>query len=320
VIASDLASDTQWDRYGWRTAALTHGLKACWSTTILASNGPVLGTFAIYWRQPGSPSEQDQKIIEQVTHLAAIAIERKRDEAVLRESEERFRLIVDTIPGLVWTMNASGEVESANQQTLGYFGKTLDELKEWALVLHPDDRTRVLEYWRLTIESGQPYELEHRILGADGVYRWFHARDRPQRDTEGRIVRWYNLLTDINDRKRAEGELEKAFDEKARSEAELRTVIDAIPQLIVALAADGNFLSANQALLEYTGLTREEAASGSLRKIFHPEDSERLRNERGAIIRWYATGTDIDNRKQAEERTQQENLALREQIDQVFYV
>ena len=355
VIVSDVASDTRRDMYGWCAAALTHGLKACWSTPILASNGLVLGTFAVYWREPRSPSEQDQKIIAQVTHLAAVAIERQRNEAELRDSQERFRLIVDTIPGLVWTMNASGEVESANQQTLGYFGKTLEELKEWVLVLHPDDRTRVLEYWRFTIESGQPYELEHRLLGADGVYRWFQARGRPQRDAEGCIVLWYNLLTDIDDRKRAEGKLEKAFDEKAKSEAELRTIIDAIPQLIIAIGTDGNFLSANQAVLEYTGLTKEEVGSERFREVFHPEDSERLRderaavlsrglpfeyerrvrrsdgqyrwflvqynplrNERGEIIRWYATGTDIDDRKQAEERTQQENIALREQIDQVF--
>src|ERR1700692_4144383 len=78
VIVSDLPSDSRWDTFGWRTAALVHGLKACWSTTILASNGLVLGTFAIYSREPRSPTEQDQKIIGQITHLASVAIERKR--------------------------------------------------------------------------------------------------------------------------------------------------------------------------------------------------------------------------------------------------
>ena len=67
VIVSDVALDTQRDTYGWRTAALTHGLKACWSTTIMSSSGHVLGTFAIYWREPRRPTEQDQKIIEQIT-------------------------------------------------------------------------------------------------------------------------------------------------------------------------------------------------------------------------------------------------------------
>jgi formate hydrogenlyase transcriptional activator len=357
VIASDLASDTRWDTCGWRTAALTHGLKACWSTPIMASNGLVLGTFAIYWREPRSPSEQDRKIIEQVTQLAAIAIERKRDETALRESEERFRRIVDTVPGFVCTLSASGEVELLNRQVLEYFGKTAEELKSWVTsdAVHPDDLPRVVDAWRCSVETGQPYVLEFRQRRADGVYRWFQSRALPTQDVEGRITGWYMLLTDIDDRKRAEGELEKAFDQKAKSEAELRTIIDVIPQLIIAIGPDGNFLSANQAVLEYTGLTKEEVRSENFREVFHPEDSERLRderaaalsrgvsfqyerrvrhrdgqyrwllvqynplrNERGEIIRWYATGTDIDDRKQAEERTQQENIALREQIDQVF--
>jgi len=90
VIVSDVDLDTQWDTYGWRTAALTHGLKACWSTTIQASNGLVLGSFAIYWREPRSPTEQDKKIIEQITHLAAVAIERKRNETALRRVRNDF--------------------------------------------------------------------------------------------------------------------------------------------------------------------------------------------------------------------------------------
>ena len=75
VVVPDVTSETQRDMYGWRTAALAHGLGACWSTPILASNDLVLGTFAIYWREPRRPTEQDQQIIEQITRLAAVAIE-----------------------------------------------------------------------------------------------------------------------------------------------------------------------------------------------------------------------------------------------------
>jgi PAS domain S-box-containing protein len=218
VIVPDVASDTQWDTYGWRTAALSHGLKACWSTTILASNGLVLGTFAIYWREPRSPTEQDQKIIEQITHLAAVAIERKRNEAALQESEERFRLIVDTIPGFVFTLSATGEVELLNRQALEYFGKTAEEFKNRATfdAVHPDDLPRVIDAWTRWLETGQPHDLELRQRRADGVYRWFQSRALPARDTQGRISGWYILLTDIDDRKRAEDELEKAFEEIKR--------------------------------------------------------------------------------------------------------
>ena len=283
--------------------------------------------------------------------------DRKRAEDTLRSNEQSLRLIVDSIPGFVAISNAAGEVELYNQQVLEYFGKTTEELKNWATadVLHPDDLPRMIDAWRSSIDTGGPLDLDHRSRGADGVYRWFHIRGRAQRDAEGGIVRWYHLVTDIDERKRAEDELAKAFEEIARSEAELRTIIDAISQLIVALSADGKFLTANQAVLEYTGLTKEEVESQAFGDVFHPEDTERLREQReaaiarglqfeyerrvrhrdgeyrwfliqynplrdeeGKVIRWYATGTDIDDRKQAEERTRQENVALRELIDQAY--
>jgi PAS domain S-box-containing protein len=177
-----------------------------------------LGTFAIYWREPCSPTKHDEKIIEQITHLAAVAIERKRNEAALQESEERFRLIVDTIPGFVFTLSATGEVELLNRQALEYFGKTTEEWKNSPNfdAVHPDDLLRVIDAWRRWLETGQPHDLELRQRRADGVYRWFQSRALPARDTEGRITGWYILLTDIDDRKRAEGELEKAFEEIKR--------------------------------------------------------------------------------------------------------
>jgi len=147
-------------------------------------------------------------------------------------------------------------------------------------------------------------------------------------------------------------ERERSRSALTKSEAELRTIIDAIPQLIIAVGADGTFLYANQAVRDYTGLTQEEVRSGGFREVFHPEDSERLRDERhaaisrgvpfayerrvrrrdgqyrwllvhynplrdeaGDVIRWYATATDIEDRKQAEERMRNENIALREEID-----
>jgi formate hydrogenlyase transcriptional activator len=282
--------------------------------------------------------------------------ERKRVEEALRSNEQKLRLIVDTIPGMVCTLSAAGEVQLLNRQVLEYFGKTSEELENWATsdAVHPADLPRVIDGWRRSVETGQPYELELRQCRADGVYRWFHARALPTRDSEGRISGWYMLLTDVDDRKRNEAALAKAHDEIAKSEAELRTIIDAIPQLITVIGADGNFLYANRAYLNYAGLTKEEVTPDRLRELLHPDDTERLRernaaisrgvpfeyelrlrrgdgqyrwflaqynpllNEQGKVIRWYATGTDIDDRKQAEERTRQENVALREQIDQVF--
>jgi PAS domain S-box-containing protein len=192
-----------------------------------------------------------------------------------------------------------------------------------------------------------------QVLGTFGMY---YPEPRTPSETDLRLIEGAGHIAVIAiEGERAQAALTKAFDEIAKSEAELRTIIDAIPQLIIAIGTDGNFLYANQAVLEYTGLTKEEVGSEKFPEVFHPEDSERLReqrdlaisrgvpfeyerrvrrrdgqyrwflaqynplrDERGEIIRWYATGTDIDDRKQAEERTQQENVVLREQIDQVF--
>jgi PAS domain S-box-containing protein len=144
--------------------------------------------------------------------------ERKRAEEALRSNEQSLRLIVDTIPGLVSTVNAAGEVELVNRQLLEYFGKATEELKNWATsdTIHPDDLPRMIDAWRRAFEGGQPLDLEIRSRRVDGVYRWFNLRSRPQRDAEGRIVRWFSLGTDIDERKRAEDELEKAFDEIKR--------------------------------------------------------------------------------------------------------
>src|SRR6266481_870335 len=130
----------------------------------------------------------------------------------LHASEERLRLIVDNIPGLVLTMRAEGELEFVSQQGLDYSGKTLDELKGWTTsdIVHPEDLSRVLATWRRSVETGHPagYDSAYRIRRADGVYRWFQVRALPVQDTDGRITRWYCLHTDIDDRKQAENRLQ----------------------------------------------------------------------------------------------------------------
>ena len=272
------------------------------------------------------------------------------------QDELTLRQIVDGISALVAVLTPDGAVEIVNRQVLDYFGKTLEEMREWSSsdAVHPDDLPGVIAVWTRSIESGQPYDVELRQRGADGVYRWFHAQGLPVRDAEGCILRWFVLQTDVDERKRNEAALTSAFEELAKSEAELRTIIDAIPQLIVSLRADGTFLSANQAVLDYTGLTKEEVRTESFGDVFHPEDTERLRDQRdlaisrgvpfeyerrvrrkdgqyrwfliqynplrdqrGEVIRWYAAGTDIDDRKRAEDALRSNEQSLRVTIDSI---
>src|SRR5580692_4957945 len=363
VIVADVATDINWlDEH--RDLAIKNGIRAAWSEPILTKDGEVLGTFALYSSEPRTPTDGEIELIEGAGHIALIAIERQRSHQALEEalveiknSENKLRTIIDTIPALAWSARPDGSAEFFNRRWLDYAGLTGEEVADWGwtVALHPEDRDRLMDYWRYILASGETGEIESRLRRFDGEFRWFLFRASPLRNDSGKVVKWYGTNTDIDDRKRAKEELEKAFNEIAKSEAELRTIIDAIPQLIVALGADGKFLSANQALLEYTGLTKEDVRSERFGDVFHPEDTERLRDireaaisrgvpfeyerrvrrrdgqyrwllvqynplrdEAGQIIRWYATGTDIHDRKQAEERTQQENFVLREQIDQVF--
>ena len=356
VFIPDILSHPNWANF--RDVVLQSGLRAAWSTPIMSQGGKVLGTFCMYYREVRHPGADDIQLIDYASRIAGIAIERDRSQAALTQAfekikanEQSLRLIVDTIPGFLCTLSAAGEVELLNRQVSEYFGKTTEELKNWATsdAVHPDDLPRVINAWKRSVETGQPHDLENRNRRADGVYRWFQSRALPARDTEGRITAWYMLLTDIDDRKRAEEKLRQ-------DERELRQIVDTIAQLVIFLSPEGDPLFVNRFTLDYTGLSFEELkAEGYRTRVFHPDDVERLREERqkallrgipfeneqrarrsdgqyrwffirynalldeqGRPIRWYAAGIDIEDRKQAEERTRQENFALREQIDQVF--
>src|SRR5438105_3275478 len=276
------------------------------------------------------------------SHELSDALEKLGQEAA------RLQTVIDTVPSFLWTSLPDGFKEYLNKRWYEYTGLTLEQGKGWGwkVVVHPDDLDRLVREWLALVDARKPGELETRIRRYDGEYRWFLIRVVPQLDAEGNVVRWFGSNTDIEDRKQAEKKL-------LEEERELRRITDAIPQTIVVQDPSGHLLYANQAVLDYTGLTMQDVATSDFRaKIFHPEDLEKLReerqaalarglpfeieqrarrkdgqyrwflirynpfrNERNEVIRWYATGTDIDERVRAEERTRNENLALREQID-----
>lgn len=179
--------------------------------------------------------------------------DRKLADEALRASEKKFREIVDRIPGLVCTMDATGEIEQLNQPLLEYFGKTPEELRGWRMTdaVHPDDLPGVIEAYTYSVTTGTPYDIEHRCRRADGVYRWFQVRALPVRDTEDKICGWYVLLTDIEDRKRAEDELK-------RSEARYRVVIETASDAVVSIDESGTIILANPATNRMFGYRQEE--------------------------------------------------------------
>lgn len=135
--------------------------------------------------------------------------DRKRAEDGLRASEHSLRLVIDTIPGLIHTTDSLGELETVSKTELDYFGRTFDELRDWPSYLHPDDLERITSLWQETIATERLYDTELRLRRADGCYRWIHVQGVPLRDGERNIIRWYFLMTDVNERKKAEEELKR---------------------------------------------------------------------------------------------------------------
>jgi PAS domain S-box-containing protein len=154
------------------------------------------------------PVQTERLLLDVAANQAAIGLQQARllRERALREREREARLILDSIPGQVALLTATGDVEVVNRHLLDYFGQTLEELRQWATndTIHPEDLPHVIDIFTQSLASGSPYEIVQRFKRADGVYRWFENSGFPVRDTNGRILRWCVLLTDIDDRKRAE--------------------------------------------------------------------------------------------------------------------
>ncbi|RXH24168.1 histidine kinase [Bradyrhizobium nanningense] len=131
--------------------------------------------------------------------------QRKLAEQALRESEQSLRSTIDGIPGLVAILAPNGELEAVNRQIFEYCGQSLEELRSWDTngTIHPDDLPHLAEVFTKSISAGIPYEAEARVRRFDGEFRWFEIRGIPVRDASDRIVRWYSLLTDTEDRTQA---------------------------------------------------------------------------------------------------------------------
>src|SRR5712664_1097672 len=254
------------------------------------------------------------------------------------------QLLVDSIPALIHTARPDGYLDYFNKPWLEYLGVTLDKVAgwNWTAYVHSEDVEGIVAKWRACLATGEIFEYETRVRRADGEYRWMFHRKMPLRDAKGNLVKWYGSSFDIEERKAAEQKIRE-------QETELRNLLDLMPQQVFVFGPDGSPIYANQGAFEYFGVDADQLLSESRINFVHPDDREYflaernkallteaphefearllrhdgifrwflfrrnpLKDERGHILRWYGTGTDIEDRKRAEEKVRMSEFYLAE--------
>jgi formate hydrogenlyase transcriptional activator len=208
VFVSDVLSHPHFANF--RDLIVRTGLRASWSSPIVSHDGRVLGTFGMFYREVREPGPDEIQLIDYASRIAGIAIESKRTEEKLRQDERELRQLIDFLPQHVLVLDREGSLLQANQMMLDYNGHTLEEMQgpgtddRHMRDLHPDDLERARSERRSGLASGVPFEIEKRMRGKDGRFRWFLFRYNPLLNEQGRVARWFATATDIEDRKQTE--------------------------------------------------------------------------------------------------------------------
>jgi PAS domain S-box-containing protein len=262
-------------------------------------------------------------------------------EEVLSSGEQELRLLVETIPALVWRAGPEGNVEYVNKRVLNYFGAPLGDIVGWGWAerVHPEDVAFKVRSWLENLETENPHDVVCRFRGADGRYRWFNVRGEPLRASDGTVLRWYGVLIDIDDRTKALRE----------SEYKLRQIFETVPGQLWSADPAGEPTQLNQRLLDYSGMRFEEFKHRGWEAFLHPDDfpeiakafyhaiqtgtsyqavnrlrradgefrwhhtrGEPLRDWQGRIVQWYGLNVDIDEGKRAEDQLRRSEAHLAE--------
>jgi PAS domain S-box-containing protein len=271
--------------------------------------------------------------------------DRKRTEVELAEARRGLQLTIDTIPTLVASYAADGTPVFANQTWRDFVGPDFAIEKLFDIV-HSDDLPAVQRLWDEHLVTGEPFQSEQRLRGANGEYRLHFMKRVPYRDETGKVIRWYGSGHDIEDRKRAEDALRQSEAALTRARQELQLTIDTVPVLMLRHRADGVIDFVNQVGRSYSGLVstnwskrtssathpddvaRLEAAWDAALATGQPFETEArlrradgeyrwfvtrrvpLRNGDGDVVAWYAAAYDVEDQKRAEDALRQSETQL----------
>src|SRR6266436_9805661 len=353
----------QTDSLDWRWTAAIHpedleGFVDKWRAA-LASGEPFVGESRVrradgqyrFHLHRGVPLRDEDGNIVKWYGVTTDIEDRKRAEEALRSSEAYLAEAQRLSQTGSWAWSPDQDIRYWSEECYRVLSfdpqEGLPRFEEFFQRIHPDDQPGFRELIQTATREKTEWQADYRIVHPDGPVRDIHVVGHPVLSTSGHLVEFVGTVIDVTERKRAEEELR-------RSEAELRQMLDLMPQHLAVLAPDGTPLYANRVALEYLGVDMDRWRTETSRYgLLHPEDREKLlsqrqseflkgtphefearmlrhdgifrwflfrlsplKDERGDVTRWYGTGTDIEDRKQAEDRLRQENVALREEIGQ----
>jgi PAS domain S-box-containing protein len=247
VIVTDIATDPVWADY--REAALAHSLRACWSTPVFSPEGKVMATFAMYYREPRSFSVRDKEIIEQVSHLAGVAIQHTLAEEKLRRSEAYAAEAQGLSHTGSWHWNVSTGEVAWSQEYCAIFGFDFEKDKPTYQLfierVHPEDRPKVEQVLWADAREKKDFDGEYRLLLPGGSIKYLHSLGKCSVGQSG-DVEYIGAVVDITEHKRAEQELRD-------SEEKHRVVIETASDAVVSMDENGAILRANAATLRIFG-------------------------------------------------------------------
>jgi len=211
VVVSDIATDPLWADY--RQLALPHGLRACWSTPIASQDGSILGTFAIYYREPRTPDAEHLQFIAHATHLVALAIERDKDKTQLLVAEDRYRTLVERLPAITYIaeLGADGPWHYVSPQIESILGfppaEWLSDPLNWLNHIHSEDREIALAAEKRFFETKELFQAEYRMFARDGRVLWFRDEGVMLRAAGDGGPLMQGVLYDITEHKHLEEQL-----------------------------------------------------------------------------------------------------------------
>ncbi len=294
----------------------------------------------------GAPLFDEKGNVSMVLITSTDITEQKNAEEKIKNSEERFRTLAQSLPQLVWVSNAQGIYEFVSERWKEYTGIEPGGENEWKAIVHPDDFDNINAAWMRSISTGSIYRHDVRLKSKSGEYRWHTVVGEPTLDKENNIVKWVGAFTDVHEQKEAAEKIKE-------SENQFSILANNIQNLAWIADADGWIYWYNQRWYDYTGTTLEEMKGWGWEKVHHPEHIERVvdfvsqawkKNEpfemtfplrradgkfrwfltqvfpvndaNGNILRWVGTNTDIEKQKtfseQLEEKVKERTIQLNE--------